>query len=93
MAKHKGSPFVLGNSWYRRGGVLRNKHNQSFKVPASYRNVHTGFVANAGGSIVGQEVNRKHHYAYDPSRIKNKRLQTRQQKAIMISLRKRRRFR
>jgi len=84
---------IFKGSWYLRQ-KQKDKHHNTYDSRATWRNVHSGLVANSKGNIIGVEKNHMHHYSTDPRKIKKlSRGQTRQQRAIMISLRKRGRAR
>jgi len=84
--------FKSKNIWkgsnYSRGGLLHDKHGNTYRIPVSYRNNHSGLVLNSKLKLKGVERNRHHNYAYDPTPIRLTKAQTRQKKAIMASLRR-----
>lgn len=91
--KSKSSFKADGAMWkgsvYRRGGILHDKHGNTYKVPITYRDNKAGLVSNPKGNILGIEKNRDHYYASDPTKIRKlTTYQSKRKKAIMASLRK-----
>lgn len=75
-------------SYYVRNKTT-DKWKNRYKTPTTLRNTNSGYIITEKGTFVGVEIPKKHHYGQDPTKIKKpKKFQTRQQKKIMLTLRK-----
>ena len=82
-----------GTNWkgslYSRGGVLHDKWGNTYKSTTNYRDNKTGMVFSQKGNLLGIEPNHSHVYSTDYKPLKKmNRYQTKRQKKIMITLRK-----
>lgn len=83
-------PGTFFGSIYSRGGRLVDKYKNVRYEPVTYRSVHfPNIVLSSRGKILGGEKNRQHEYGLGVKPIKLKRIQSQQEKKIMMTLRKR----